>query len=175
MMKIRTAVLATALLAAQASAALAQSSDAVIVSPVLRANVTVSAEVVRIGDVIDNAGTAAQIAIYRAPDLGTTGTLPSEQVLSALRAHQVIGVDTRDLREISVTRLARMLDGKDIELQVARALEHRGGLGDAANLSLTFDRDVKDLRLDASNTGRCADRNAPMPAASVRYDPRSGR
>ena len=167
-MKIRTAVLATALLAAQASAALAQSSDAVIVSPVLRANVTVSAEVVRIGDVIDNAGTAAQIAIYRAPDLGTTGTLPSEQVLSALRAHQVIGVDTRDLREISVTRLARMLDGKDIELQVARALEHRGGLGDAANLSLTFDRDVKDLRLDASNTGA-------MQPASVRYDPRSGR
>jgi flagellar basal body P-ring formation protein FlgA len=135
---------------------------------VLRGNVTVSAEVVRIGDVIDNAGTAAQIAIYRAPDLGTTGTLPSEQVLSALRAHHVIGVDARDLREISVTRLARTLDGKDIELQVARSLEHRGGLGDAANLGLTFDRDVKDLRLEASNTGA-------MQPASVRYDPRSGR
>jgi flagella basal body P-ring formation protein FlgA len=168
MMKIRTAMLATALLAAQTCAALAQSSDHVIVSPVLRANVTVSAEVVRIGDVIDNAGTAAQIAIYRAPDLGTTGTLPSEQVLLALRAHQVIGVDTRDLREISVTRLARTLDGKDIELQVARALEHRGGLGDAANLSLNFDRDVKDLRLEASNTGA-------MQPAAVRYDQRSGR
>src|SRR3954454_3852179 len=168
MMNMRSLALATALLAAQATMAQAQNSDDPILAPVLRANVTVAGDLVRIGDVIDNAGPAAQIAIYRAPDLGTTGTLPSEQVLSALRAHQVIGVDARDLREISVTRLARTLDGKDIELQIARALEHRGGLGDAANLSLTFDRDVKDLRLEASNTG-------DMQPVSVRYEPRYGR
>jgi flagella basal body P-ring formation protein FlgA len=168
MMTVRSILLATALLAASAMAASAQSSDDVIAAPVLRANVTVARDVVRIGDVIDNAGSAAQIAIYRAPDLGTTGTLPTAQVLSALRAHQVIGVDTRKLTEISVTRLARTLDGKDIERQVARALEHRSGLGEAANLSLTFDRDVQDLKLDASNTGA-------MQPAAVRYEPRFGR
>ncbi len=167
MMTIRSILLATALLAASGTAALAESDD-VIAAPVLRASVTVSGDVVRIGDVIDNAGTAAQIAIYRAPDLGTTGMLPTAQVISALRAHQVIGVDTREIREISVTRLARTLDGKDIELQVARALEHRNGLGDAANLSLTFDRDVQDLRLDASNTGA-------MQPVAARFEPRNGR
>ena len=134
----------------------------------LRANVQVSGDLVRIGDVIDNAGSAAQIAIYRAPDLGTTGSLPVAQVLNTLRAHQVIGVDTRDLKEISVTRLARTLESKDIELQVARALERRNGLGDAANLQLTFDRDPGDVRLDASFTGG-------MQAAIVRYDNRNGR
>jgi flagella basal body P-ring formation protein FlgA len=123
---------------------------------------------VRIGDVIDNAGTSAQIAIYRAPDLGTTGSLPTAQVIAALRAHQVIGVDTRDISAVSVTRLARTLGGKDIQLQVARALEHRNGLGDAANLSLTFDRDVQDLKLEASNSG-------VMQAASVRFEPRNNR
>src|SRR5947199_6324849 len=168
MMNMRSLALATALLAAQATMAQAQNSDDPIVAPVLRASITVSGELVRIGDVIENAGTAAQIAIYRAPDLGTTGTLPVEHVLSALRAHQVIGVDARDLREISVTRLARTLDSKDIELQVARALERRGGLGDAANLSLTFDRDVRDLRLEASNTG-------DMQPVSSRYESRYGR
>jgi flagellar basal body P-ring formation protein FlgA len=168
MMNMRSLVLATALLAAQITAALAQGSGDIIAAPVLRANVTVSGELVRIGDVIDNAGAAAQIAIYRAPDLGTTGRVPTEQVLSALRAHQVIGVDVRDLREISVTRLARTLGAKDIEMQVAHALEHRGGLGDAANLNLTFDRDVQDVRLEASNTGA-------MEPISVRYDPRRGR
>ncbi len=128
----------------------------------------VTGDVVRIGDVIDNAGTSAQIAIYRAPDLGTTGSLPTAQVIAALQAHQVIGVDTRDIKAISVTRLARTVDGKEIEGQVARALEHRSGLGDAANLSLTFDRDVGDLRLEASNTGA-------LQPTSVRYEPRSGR
>src|SRR5258708_4003260 len=137
MMTIRTLLLATALLAASASAAFAQSDDDALAPPVLRANVNVSGDVVRIGDVIDNAGSAAQIAIYRAPDLGTTGTLPTAQVLTALRAHQVIGVDTRDLKEISVTRLARTLDSKDIALQVARAPQPRSRLREAAHISLT--------------------------------------
>jgi flagella basal body P-ring formation protein FlgA len=166
-MTLRSLLLAAALLASTAAPVFAQTSD-VIAAPVLRASVTISGDVVRIGDLIDNAGSAAQIAIYRAPDLGTTGTLPAAQVLAVLRAHQVIGVDTNNLNEISVTRLARTLEGKDIELQVAHALEHRGGLGDAANLSLTFDRDVQDVRLDASNSGT-------MQPASVRFDARSAR
>src|SRR5216683_7643673 len=154
-MTLRSLLLAAALLAAASTAASAQAqvSDDVIAAPVLRASVNVTGDVVRIGDVIDNAGTSAQIAIYRAPDLGTTGSLTTAQVLSALQAHQVIGVDTRDIKAVSVTRLSRTIEGKDIELQVARALEHRSGLGDAANLVLTFDRDVGDLKLDASNSG----------------------
>src|SRR3954464_6804500 len=127
----RSLFLATALLASSLTAAAAQTRDNVIAAPVLRGNVTVSSDIVRIGDIIDNAGTAAQIAIYRAPDLGTTGTLPVANVLNTLRAHQVIGVDTRDLKEISVTRLARTIEGKDIETQVARALERKNGLGEA--------------------------------------------
>src|SRR6266702_2952794 len=171
-MTVRSLLLLTALLAATSAPAFAQVRDQVrddvIAAPVLRATVTVTGDVVRVGDVIDNAASSAKIAIYRAPDLGTTGSLPVAQVLATLRAHQVIGVDTGDLREISVTRLARTLEGKDIELQVARALEHRNGLGDAANLSLTFDRDVQDLRLDASNTGA-------MQPISTRYESRSNR
>jgi flagellar basal body P-ring formation protein FlgA len=107
MMIVRPVLLAIALLVATAVTALAQSSNDVIAAPVLRANVVVADDLVRIGDVIDNAGTAAQIAIYRAPDLGTTGSLPTAQLLTALQAHQVIGVDTRDIKAVSVTRLSR--------------------------------------------------------------------
>jgi len=167
-MTMRSLLLAAALLAASAATALAQSSEDVIATPALRASVTVSGDVVRIGDILDNAGTAALIAIYRAPDLGTTGSLPTEKVLATLQAHQVIGVDTKDIKTISVTRLSRPLPAREIELQVGRALEHRSGLGDAANISLTFDRDVRDIQLEASNTGT-------LQPASTRYDPRSGR
>jgi flagella basal body P-ring formation protein FlgA len=165
---MRSLLFATALLAASVVTAAAQGSGDLFAAPVLRANVSVADEVVRIGDIIDNAGSAGQIAIYRAPDLGTTGSLATAQVLARLRAHQVIGVDTKDLKQISVTRLARTLEGKEIELAVARALEHRSGLGEAENLSLTFDRDVGDIRLEASNSGA-------MSPSSVRYDPRNGR
>lgn len=139
-----------------------------IAVPMLRASVNVTSDVVRIGDVIDNAGSFGLIAIYRAPDLGTTGSLPTAQVIATLRAHQVIGVDTKDIKEVTVTRLARNVNSKDIQDAVAHALEHRSGLGDAANLQLSFDRDVQDMRLDASNTGA-------LQPVNVRYDPRSTR
>ena len=167
-MTARSLLLAAALLAATSVTAFAQVSEDAIAAPLLRASVTVESDVVRIGDMIDNAGTSALIAIYRAPDLGTTGSLPTAQVIAALQAHQVIGVDTRDIKAVSVTRLARTIEGKEIESQVAHALEHRNGLGDAANLNLTFDRDVQDIRLEAWNTGA-------MQPVAVRHDPRNGR
>ncbi|WP_407194131.1 flagellar basal body P-ring formation chaperone FlgA [Bradyrhizobium sp. STM 3566] len=146
----------------------AAAADDFIAAPTLRASVTVTSDVVRIGDLIDNAGSAALIPVYRSPDLGTTGTLTVGQVLSVLRAKQVIGVMTGDIKEVQVTRLARTLASKDIETAVAATLERRFGLGEAANITITFDRGVADMRLDASNTG------ALQPVAT-RYDARSGR
>jgi flagellar basal body P-ring formation protein FlgA len=166
-MTIRTLVLASALFGTIAPA-LAQALDDGIKPPVLHAAVTVASDVVRVGDLIDNAGVAAQIAVYRAPDLGTTGTIPTAQVLSVLRAHQVIGVNTKDIKEVSVTRLARNIAKRDIQSAVAHALEHRGGLGDADNLALTFDSELQDLRLEASNSGT-------MEPVAARVDQRSGR
>ena len=146
----------------------AAAADDFIASPTLRASVTVTSDVVRVGDLIDNAGSAALIPVYRSPDLGTTGTLTVGQVLAVLRAKQVIGVMTGDIKEVQVTRLARTLASKDLETAVASALERRFGLGDAANITVTFDRGVTEMRLDASNSG------ALQPVAT-RYDARSGR
>jgi hypothetical protein len=84
----RSLSLAIALLAATSAAAFGQTRDDVIAAPVLRASVTVSGDLVRIGDVIDNAGPTAQIPIYRALDSATGRRWWRNQPL-----HQVIGVD----------------------------------------------------------------------------------
>jgi flagella basal body P-ring formation protein FlgA len=146
----------------------ARAADDFISTPTLRASITVTSDVVRVGDLIDNAGSAALIPVYRSPDLGTTGALPVAHVLAVLRAKQVIGVMTGDIKEVQVTRLARTLVNKDLETAVASALERRFGLGDAANITVTFDRGIADMRLDASNTG-------VLQPVATRYDARSGR
>ncbi|MBW5440069.1 flagellar basal body P-ring formation protein FlgA [Bradyrhizobium canariense] len=146
----------------------ARAADDFIATPTLRASITVTSDVVRVGDLIDNAGSAALIPVYRSPDLGTTGALPVAQVLAVLRAKQVIGVMTGDIKEVQVIRLARTLANKDLETAVATALERRFGLGDAANITVTFDRGIADMRLDASNTGT-------LQPVATRYDARSGR
>lgn len=164
---VKTGLAFAALLLA-ASPALADPVQDVIHGPSLRASVVISSDVVRIGDLVDNAGTAAQIAIYRAPDLGTTGMVRTAQLIETLRANQVVGVDTHSLKEVAITRASRPLPAKDIEQQVAKALAHRGGLGDPENLSLTFDRELRDIQLDPALTGE-------MIAVATYYDPRSGR
>jgi flagella basal body P-ring formation protein FlgA len=167
-MNIRSLAIAATLLAAACATSFAQADEETIAAPVLRAQVMVESDVVRIGDMVENAGSTAQIAIYRSPDLGTTGTLPTTQVLSALQAHQVIGVLTRGIKSVTVTRLARTIERKEIESRLAHALEHRGGLGGADNLNLTFDRELQDIRLDVSNNG-------DLQPVQVRLEPRSGR
>ncbi|MBR0718607.1 flagellar basal body P-ring formation protein FlgA [Bradyrhizobium liaoningense] len=146
----------------------ARAADDVIAQPTLRASITVTSDVVRVGDLVENAGSAALIPVYRSPDLGTTGALPVAQVINVLRAKQVIGVMTGDIKEVSVTRLARTLANKDLELAIASALERRFGLGEAANITVAIDRGLSDVRLDATNTG-------PLQPSAVRYDPRSTR
>jgi len=136
--------------------------------PYLREVVRVTSDLVRIGDLVDNAGALAQVAVYRSPDLGTTGTLTTSEVLATLRANQVFGVDTHGIGEVVVTRLARSLTARDIEQKVAHALERRYGLGAAASITVTFDRELGTLQLDPSNTG-------DMRVASTRYDARNGR
>jgi flagellar basal body P-ring formation protein FlgA len=148
--------------------ALSPQIEEVLRTPVLRAHIDVSDELVRIGDLIENAGVAAQIPVYRAPDLGTTGALSTAAVIAALRAHQVIGVDTRNIREVTVTRLARNLPAKEIEQQVIDTLQRRHGFGEAEDLALSWDRELEARTLPANFDG------APQLVAD-RFDRRSGR
>ena len=75
-------------------------------APRLKELVTVTSEIVRIGDLVENAGAAADVAVFRAPDLGQTGAVPVARIAEALRPYDVTGIDTGGLSEVVVTRLS---------------------------------------------------------------------
>jgi flagella basal body P-ring formation protein FlgA len=81
----RPLLLAAALLAASATAALAQARD-VVAPPTLRANVTVASDIVRVGDLVENAGIAGATAVYRAPDLAPQARCRSRPCLPSCAA-----------------------------------------------------------------------------------------
>src|SRR5882757_4758523 len=129
----------------------------------LKASVTVSGEIVRIGDLVENAGTAGNTPIFRAPDLGQTGAVPARQILDAVRPYGLIAVDLRGLSEVSVTRASRMIASDDIEARLVRALTGRYNLGAAENLKLTYDRELRAIYLDTATTGE-------LSLARLNYD-----
>jgi flagellar basal body P-ring formation protein FlgA len=160
---LRVAVIA-ALIALGAAAQAGDQGTAPV--PTLKREAVVSADLVRIGDLIDGAGPAAGIAIFRAPDVGETGSVPAYQVLAAARAYGIEHVDTLGNNEVAVTRAGRLLMAKDIEAAIARALSARGSIADTRDIAVTFDREPPPLRLQSSTDLR---------ATYTYYNARSGR
>src|SRR3954465_9821842 len=121
-------------------------------APRPRELVTVTSDVVRIGDLIDNAGKAADVPVFRAPDLGQTGAVLVQRVADALRPYEITDIDTAGLSEVVVTRLSRPIGTKEVADRIARALAGEFGFGDAQNIAVTFDRDVRMFHVEANAT-----------------------
>ncbi len=161
MTRLTTATLV--LLLAVGGAAAAQTP-----APALKASVTVTGDVVRIGDLVENAGPVADVPIFRAPDLGTTGAVATGRILDAIRPHQLIGIDTRGLADVVVTRASRAITAREISGRIAQALAGQYGFGDARDILINFDGDVRTLQVETNVTGE------PRVVA-LSYDPRTTR
>lgn len=139
------------------------------VTPTFRSTVLVSAAIVRIGDLVENSPSdKAQIAVFRAPDLGDTGLVPVERVLEALRPHDVVEVDNTGITEIAVTRASRVVGSTEIKRRIAELMAQRLRIENPDNIALNLDAPLSAIHLEASNT-------APLQTLRFNSDPRNGR
>ena len=166
---IRKTLLAVAALAALGGSALAQTTAALEPArPKLKADAVVDGDLVRVGDLVANAGIIADVPIFRAPDLGGTGTVPAEAVVEAVRSHALVGLDTGGLSEVTVTRASRTIPAEDIERCIARALSARFALGNAKDIALNYDGELRALQVAPTVKGE--------PRVSrITYDAYNGR
>ena len=137
-------------------------------APKLRDLVFVTSDLVRIGDLVENAGASAGVAVFRSPDLGYTGGVPLARVMDALAPYKLARLDTGNISEVVVTRLSRTISPKDIESRITRALANQHGFGDAKNLSLTFDRELRAIHVEP-------DASEDLQIARINVDQRTGR
>jgi flagellar basal body P-ring formation protein FlgA len=134
--------------------------------PALRREVTITGEIVRIGDLVENAGAVAEVAIFRAPDLGQTGSVPAASVRDAVRPHHIVSLDTRGLAAVQVTRASRAITQKEIEARLVRALAGQSGLSNANELAAAFDNEVRTLHIEP---------DAELGIARLTFDQRTRR
>jgi flagella basal body P-ring formation protein FlgA len=137
-------------------------------APRLKELVAVASNVVRIGDLVEHAAAAAGIAVFRAPDLGQTGTVEVSRVTEALRPHGLVDVDTAGLHEIVVTRLSRAVAAAEIEERIVRAIAGNYGYGEARNLTIAPDRPLRSIHVEPGTSG-------DLVLSRVNVEPRTGR
>src|SRR3972149_265999 len=119
--------------------------------PLLKSDVLITGSIVRVGDLVENAGIIANVPIFRAPDLGSTGVVSAATVIEAGRAHALIGLDTRGGNEVVVTRASRAIPVKAIEECVARSLSTRFNLGEPKDIAVTFEREPRVIYVEPND------------------------
>ena len=137
-------------------------------TPRLKELVSVTSEVVRIGDLVENAGMAGTVPVFRAPDLGQTGAVLVQRITDALRPYDLTDIDTEGLSEVVVTRLSRAITRKDIAERIARAVSGQMGYGDPQNISIMIDRDIRVMHVEATAT-------SDLLVSRMNVEPRNGR
>lgn len=148
--------------------ALVVASPAVAETARLRAEATVSEDIVRLRDLIDHAGPRGDVAVFRAPDLGHTGQVPAWQVLDAARRAGLDPVAAGDVRDIAVTRSARVVPLAEMEERVADSIANSLGLTDTSRIRVSFDRGTRPMAVEASARGA-------LDIIRLDHDARSGR
>lgn len=138
--------------------------------PLLKSETVVTGGIVRVGDLIENAGIIANVPIFRAPDLGSTGVVPAGMVIEAVRAHALVGLDTGGLSEVVVTRASRTIPIADIEASVARALSVRYNLGDVKNVTVNFEREPRAIYVEPNAKGEPRVTHISFDARRGRFD-----
>jgi len=165
---IRLCIAAFAALVTLAASTAAQAAAADQARPVLKSEAVVTGNIVRIGDLVDNAGIVANVPIFRAPDLGSTGSVPIDAVIEALRANALVGLDTGGLNEVVVVRASRSIPAKEVEDSVAAALSKQYGLGEPKSIAVVFERELRAIQVEPSAKGTPS-------VARINFDARSGR
>ena len=120
--------------------------------PSLKPAVTVTGDLVHVGDLVEHAGALADIAIFRSPDLGTTGAVATARVREALLPYGLADLDTGGLAEVVVTRPSRTITVKEIEDRILRALVGQRGLGAIEDLKLNLDQSLRMIHVEADAT-----------------------
>ena len=142
------------------------SSGIASAAPVLRAEITVSAPVVTVGDMFDDAGVLAEQPLFRSPLPGTTGNVDLAAVRSATARIGLTRFDINGLSQVRVSRAASIVDQTLLADLITQDLRHRGILGDGMTANMLFANPPETITVAASDT--------PAQLENLRYLPGNG-
>lgn len=134
----------------------------------LRSEVVVTRDIVTIGDFYPDAGRFANMPLFRAPDLGTSGSVPASVVADRARDAGYEQAAADGLTQVHVRRDAIRIDTLRVEEEVRAELIRQAPHLKASNLELS---------LSGFSGPRLADPAAAQPIAveSLSWDAEAGR
>ena len=147
--------------------ALLTPTTAALATPALKGDITVTAAIVTVGDMFDNAGALSETALFRAPAPGTTGIVPLADVTNAAKLVGLTGFDNVGYTRVRVAREASLVDATVLSGLIADDLRRRGVLLPDMTIDARFD--IANLNINAEAV------ETPAVLTELRYLPQSAR
>ena len=141
-------------------------SGAAWAAPVLKADIVVTGAIVTVGDMFDDAGAAAEQALFRAPLPGTSGIVGLADIDAALGRIGIDAFDAAGLEGIRVTRAAAIVDEAVLADLITADLTARGIVGTGMSVDALFSTPVQPISAEAVAE--------PASIINLRYLPGSG-
>lgn len=116
-------------------------------APVLREQIKVLSELVTLGDLFENAGAVADVAVFRSPDLGTRGFVGADRVKAAAQQHGLYWNNPGGVAQVSVERPGRLVTLEEITRVVAEAAAEEMNVPDE-DLQVALDRREREYHVD---------------------------
>lgn len=138
-------------------------STAALALPSLKSDVVVTAEIVTVGDMFDDAGSMAELAIFRAPKPGTTGMVELNAITHAAKLVGLTEFENVGIARVRVSRAATIVDAQMLQGMVTEDLRIRGILQEGVTPQLSFD--TPNLSFNAEAVEQ------PVKLINVRYMP----
>jgi flagella basal body P-ring formation protein FlgA len=141
-------------------------SSTAYAAPMLKGDIVVNAAVVTVGDMFDDAGLAAENALFRAPKPGTSGNVSLVDIKAAAARVGLEAFETRGLDAVRVSRAATVVDEASLAELIAADLAGRGILGTGMSADTLFATPVAALNAEAVAQ--------PASIVNLRYLPGTG-
>lgn len=141
-------------------------SSGALAAPVLKADIVVGASVVTVGDMFDDAGLAAEDALFRAPKPGTSGLVSLADVQRAVDRVGLGAFDANGVAAVRVSRSATIVDQTFLTDLISANLASRGIITGGMSANIVFATQINAMNAEA----------IPQPASiiSMRYLPGNG-
>lgn len=146
-------------------AALGLAVGAADAAPVLKADITVNAAIVTVGDMFEDAGALTEKALFRAPRPGTTGLVSLEAVREAAALVGLTDFVNDGLSLVRVSRASTIIDAPILAEMISKDLRARGIASNEVTVRPVFDTPELAFAAEAVAT--------PVQLVSLRYMPGS--
>jgi flagella basal body P-ring formation protein FlgA len=117
----------------------------------LRKQITVNGDIVTLGDIFQNSGLKADVAVFRSPKIGSSGMVSVSRIAEAARRNGLEWYNPWPVNRISVSRPSRTVSVDEIKSIIAAKVMEVRELASADNLDIRLGGKVKPIQIDANN------------------------